>query len=209
MTALTDLRAEVVPHVPGCPLPMVDAAILKAVIDFCIRSRAYRFNPAAITTVAGTADYTIADLPTGYEIAWLLSAELDDVPLQIAASGVLPLGWETETGAPSYALRKSATQIGLRVVPDSAGSLLVRLALRPSAAATTYPDELHALYQEGIAAGALARIWAQPKQAWTNMEMVSDARSRFEDAIASAEYRADRGFANAPARTALNLIGGR
>lgn len=209
MAALTALRPKVQPHVLGCPLPMIDDAILQTVIEFCNRSRAYRFTPAQITVVASTADYTVSDLPANTAIAWLLAAELDEVPIDTPDPGSIPVLWETEEGSPTAAVVVSDTEVGLRTVPDEAGTLDLRLALRPSASATAYPDEFHNLYQDQIAAGALAKLYAQPRKAWSTPDLVKDCRGQFEDAIYAAEFRADRGSAAAPARTALSLIGGR
>ena len=209
MAALTALRQLVQPHVQGCPLPMVDDAILQAVIDFCNRSRAYRFRPGDITAVAGTADYAVSDLPEGTEIAWLLAAELDDIPLDILDPASVPLSWETEESISTAAVVVSETEIGLRPVPDAADTLRIRLALRPSANATTYPDALHILYKKQIAAGALAELYGQPNKPWTALELVADARNRFDSGVSDAEYRADRGSSNAPMRTTLCLVGGR
>jgi hypothetical protein len=208
MAALTALRPKVQPHVMGCPLPMIDDAILQTVIEFCNRSRAYRFTPGQITVVASTADYTVSDLPATTAIAWLLAAELDEVPIDTPDSGSIPVLWETETGSPSAVVVVSDTQVGLRTVPDAAGTLDLRLALRPSQSATTYPDEFHNLYQDQIAAGVLAKLYAQPRKDWSTPDLVKDCRDQFERAIYAAEYRADRGSANAPARTTLSLIGG-
>lgn len=209
MAALTALRPKVQPHVPGCPLPMIDDAILDAVIDFCNRSRAYRFTPAEITVVASTANYTVSDLPSNTEIAWLLAAEYDDQPIDTPDTGSIPQSWATEEGEVTAAVVHSVTQIGLRKVPDEASTLNVRLALRPTLSATTFPDEFNTLFREQIAAGALARLYAMPKNPWTATELVEDCRNQFDQAILDASYRADRGSAAAPARTVLNLIGGR
>jgi len=209
MAALTALRSKVQPHVLGCPLLMVDDAILDAVVDFCNRSRAYRFSPAEITVVAGTANYTVSDLPAQTEIAWLLAAELDDIPIDTPDSGSVPQSYATEEGTSSMAVVVSASSIGLRKVPSEAGGLRVRLALRPTLSATTFLDEFNVLYREQIAAGALARLYAMPKKPWTATELVEDARNQFDQAILDASYRADRGSAAAPARTSLCLIGGR
>lgn len=208
MAALTALRSKVQPHVGGCPLPMIDDAILQAVIEFCNRSRAYRFTPAQIPVVASTADYTVSDLPANTEISWLLSAELDEVPIATPDAGSIPVLWETEEGSPTAAVVVNGTQVGLRMVPDEAGTLDVRLALRPSQSATAYPDEFHNLYQDQIAAGALAKLYVQPRKEWSSPDLVKDCRNQFEAAIYTAEYRADRGSASAPARTSLCLVGG-
>jgi len=208
MAALTALRSKVQPHVGGCPLPMIDDAILQAVVEFCNRSRAYRFTPAQITVVASTGDYTVSDLPANTAIAWLLSAELDEVPIATPDAGSIPVLWETEEGSPTAVVVVSETAVGLRMVPDEAGTLDMRLALRPSQSATTYPDEFHNLYQDQIAAGALAKLYAQPRKEWSTPDLVKDCRNQFEAAIYTAEYRADRGSAAAPARTSLSLIGG-
>jgi hypothetical protein len=209
MTALSILRPEVLPYVSECPSPLVNDAILKAVIEFCNRSRAYRFRPADITVVASTANYAVSDLPTGYGIASILSAELDDADLDLPDPGSVPLSWTTEEGTTTAAVVYSDTQIGLRMVPDVAGTLAVRLALRPLLTATTFPDDFNNLYQEHLAAGALAKLYAQPKKPWSAPELVAERRTKFEEGIYAAEYRADRGTSSAPARTSLCLIGGR
>lgn len=208
MAALTALRPKVQPHVPDCPVLMIDDAILDAVIDFCNRSRAYRYTPAEITVVASTANYTVSDLPAGTEIAWLLAAEYDDRPIDTPDTGSVPQFWATDEGEVTAAVVYSATQIGLRKVPDEASTLNVRLALRPTLSATTFLDEFNALYREQIAAGALARLYAMPKKAWSAPDLVKFNEDKFEDGIKAAEYRADRGSANAPARVTLSLIGG-
>jgi hypothetical protein len=210
MANLSDLRQDVLPSVNDCPNIMADYAILKAVINFCNQSKAYRFSPDTIPIVSGTANYDISGLlPEGTEIASLLAAELDGAPLDIPDSGSVPQYWATELGSPSAAIVHGQTAIGLRKVPDVPGLLAVRLALRPSLSATTYPDEFHSLYRERIAAGALSSLYAQPNKPWSNAKLVADSRSMFEACILDAEFRADRGSANAPGRTSLCLIGGR
>jgi hypothetical protein len=189
-------------------LAIVDDAILDAVIDFCNRSRAYRFTPAEITVVASTANYTVPGLPAETEVAWLLAAEYDDRPIDTPDTGSIPQSWATEEGEVTAAVMYSATQIGLRKVPDEASTLNVRLALRPTLSATAFPDEFNTLYREQIAAGALARLYAMPKKEWSAPDLVALNEDKFEGGIKAAEYRADRGSANAPARTTLSLIGG-
>ena len=208
MAKLTDLRPEVLPHVSGCPAVMVDDAILKTVIDFCNRSRAYRFSPDAIAVSSGVADYD-PDLPNDSAIAWLLAATLDGSDLDVAQIGSALLIDDGSVGTPSKAIVVSDAEIGLRSAPSASGTLKLSLALRPSKTARTYPDELHVLYQEHIAAGVLAKLWSQPNQPWSSAGMVQDARERYESGISLAEYRADRSSSSTPPRTALSLIGGR
>lgn len=208
MALLTALRDDTMPSLPGCPLAIVDDAILKTVIDFCNRSRAYRYSPASIDVVANTATY-VPTLPSETEIAWLLSAEIDDVPIDTPTPGSVPILSETDTGVVFAAVVASTTQLGLRNVPDESATLNVRLALRPTLAATEYPDALHVLYRDAIASGVLAKLFAQPKKPWSAPEMVAYYKTAYESGISAAEYRADRGSSDAPARTSLSLIGGR
>lgn len=208
MTALSALRQDVCPHVPECPLPVVDDAILTAVIDFCNRSRAYRLIPEDIPVLAGTGDYDV-DLPQGTAIAWVLAAELTSAQLTPADPGSIPLSWATEQGVTTVAVVVEEVSIGLRKIPDVADTLRLSLALRPSLTATAYPNELHALYRKHIAAGALEILHSQPNKPWSDVEQAAYCRGRFEDGVSAAEYRADRGSASALKRTALCLIGGR
>lgn len=209
MAQISAIKMEVLPHLPSCPQPLVEDAILKVIIDFCNRSRAYRLTTSDIPVTVGTATYAVDDLPGKTAIAWLLSAELDGAPLDTSDSGTLPLSWDTESGAVTACVVVSDTEIGLRKVPIDSGMLRARLALRPTLNATTYPDELHNLYQEVIAAGVLAKLFAHPNKPWSMPGMVKDCRDRFEAGITAAEFRADKGSANSPSRTAPCFIGGR
>ena len=208
-TALTALRSLVQLNAPGCPLPIVDFAILNALIDFFARSRAYRHTPAQITVVSGTGEYE-PTIPDGMEIAWLLDAELDETEnsLSCVPPDEIPVLWATEQGTPTLAALVNPTTVGLRKVPDAGGTLDIRVALRPTDGCTEYPDEFHILYREQLAAGALARLYDMPNRPWSAPNSVASAKASFERAVLDAEYRADRGASNAPARTALNLIGG-
>lgn len=208
-TALTELRGLVQLNAPGCPLPIVDFAILNALIDFFSRSQGYRYSPVQITVVAGTGSYT-PTLPTGMEIACLLNAELDETvdSLSCVPPDEIPLSWATDEGTPTLATLVNPTTVGLRKIPSAAGTLDVRVALRPAADCEEYPDEFHMLYREQLASGALARLYDMPNRPWSAPNSVASAKANFERAVLDAEYRADRGNSNAPARTQLNLIGG-
>lgn len=209
MAALSLIEPQVAVSVPGCPSPVIAVAILRTAVDFCNRSKAYRYTPDTdISIVANAAIYDV-DLPMRTEIAWLLAAELDGSPLAIRSVGAILQAWTTETGVTTDAVRYSATEVALRKVPDAAGSLRVTVALRPALTASEWPDEMHSLYQEVIAAGALARLFAQPNTNWFDMNMAAYSRSIYESGVTDAEYRADRCSSAATARTALSLIGGR
>lgn len=208
MATLASLVPAVEVNVAGCPVPAIEDAILRSLIEFCTTSRAYRITPDDIAVTANATEIDV-ELPSGTEIAWLIDAELDDVPLDILPPTSVPKSWAVDAGNPSAAVVISAAQIALRPLPSASGTLRASFALRPSLKASSYPDDLHALYQEHIVAGALARLYAQPKKEWSDPVLAQYARSQFEAGISSAEYRADRGSANAPARTSLSLIGGR
>lgn len=206
MSKLTDLRSEIEPHVPGCPEIMVDDAILKVVVDFCVRSRAWRYVPETVRTSPGTEEYE-PDLPGGTAIAWLLSAAFNGSALNVTTKGDIPA--VGRSGQPTAAYVFSDAEIGLRNIPNRAGDLEMHLALRPTPRAKEWPDDLHVLYGDHIANGVLARLWAQPRHPWAAVELVPDARIRYEAGLSDAEYRAGRGNSSAPPTTAMLLIGGR
>lgn len=208
MALLAALHPEIMPHVNGCPTIMIDDAILKTVIDFCNRSRAYRFVPDDIETVSGVAGYE-PDLPTSTAITWLISASLNDVPLGISDVGSAKMV-DSGSGITKTAVLISDTEIELVDTPLSSETLKLNIALRPTLSAKHYPDHIHAIYQEHIAAGVLAKLCGQPNKPWSaSTDFVVDARNRYESGIIDAAYQADRGRGNMPARTNLSLIGGR
>lgn len=208
MALLTALRPDITPNVTGCPDIMIDDAILKTVIDFCNRSRAYRSVQDGIGVEAGISEYSPA-LPANTAIAWLISASLDDVPLWISDEGGAKMV-DSGSGVTKTAVLISDTALELVDVPLASGTLKVVVALRPTIYADSYPDYLHAIYQEPIAAGVLAKLWGMPNKPWSaSADLVIDARNRYERGIMDAAYQADRGQGNTRARIGLSLIGGR
>lgn len=185
-TALTGVQPYVVPHVPGCPLPIVDNAILRAAIRFCAETGVWRYTHATVAAVEATVAYPFAP-PAGAKVERVLAAWLDGLPLTVKnATDMLGVtDWQTLTGTPEYLVVLSDTQF--RLYPLGAGDVDMEVTVKPARSATTIDDSVFEAHVEAIADGALEILMTYPGKAWTNPELAAYHKGKFEEAIADAE----------------------
>jgi len=197
-TALTDVRPYVLPHVDGCPVPVVDQAILRAAIRFCAETGVWRYTHATQAIVEATTAYGFAP-PAGTKVERVLAAWLDGVPLEVKnATDMLGVAdWATEAGAPKCLVVLSDSQF--RVYPLGAGDVDMEVTLKPARAATTIDDAVFEAHVEAIADGALEILMAYPRKPWSDPATGAYHKGEFEQAIDDATIRE---FRHAPIRTA-------
>ncbi len=173
----------VVPYVPGCPPQTILVHLLQAAKVFCRRTLAWNYQHAAITTVAGQADYTLApELDT--EVVRLLGCEIEDGTTYTVQNGAIGRKFVREAAGRNVCVLAPPDAITLYPAPPVAGrSLIVDLALMPSTSAVEWPDTL-AEHVEYIAAGAVGSLCAMPKSTgWRDIDTAADQRDRFERRI--------------------------
>lgn len=173
----------VVPYVPGCPPQTILVHLLQAAKVFCRRTLAWNYQHAAITTVAGQADYTLTpELDT--EVVRLLGCEIEDGATYTVQNGAIGRKFVREAAGRNVCVLAPPDAITLYPAPPVAGrSLIVDLALMPSTSAVEWPDTL-AEHAEYIAAGAVGSLCAMPKSTgWRDIDTAADQRDRFERRI--------------------------
>lgn len=198
MTALSTVLPYVLPHVAGCPLPVVDQAILRAAIRFCAETGVWRHTHATTPAVGTTVSYAFAP-PTDARVERVLAAWLDGQPLTVKnATDMLGVAdWQTKTGKPECLVVLSDSQF--RVYPLGDGDIDMEVTLKPSRAATDIDDNVAEAHIEAIADGALEILAAYPGKPWTSPDVVRYHGALFSAAIADAEIHEYR---HAPIRTA-------
>jgi len=194
------------PYAPGCANVTAFAAIRLAAIEFCERTKLWRWEDdfdilandcEQITTPYGSVLHEIDKvLFDGNELERATPSWLDAVEP----------GWRTGslTGIPNFVTQTEMNTI--RLVPGQDGHVNIYVWLKPSADAKQLPDFLSDQYREVIAAGALARLLAQPNQPYTNMTNSSGYAVLFEAKITDLLGMAAKGQQRAPRRTRASIF---
>jgi hypothetical protein len=212
MTAYTAWLDHVAVDVPGITKEFAVDAIRNAVIDFCEKSRLYKYEPAAINVVASQASYPLiagGALPADTALWDVLYAAHDGVeiyPKGKAELDGLVTDWRlsTTTGVPGYyMLGVDRASIRLVTTPaDSlAGGLTLELALKPLRASTTCPDWILENHIDAIKHGAKWKLFSMQKKPWANAQLALYHMQEFDIACGQGDIMAGRDNTRAPLRT--------
>ena len=202
----------VLPHVGGCPRPTAEMALRAAAIEWCEQTNGWRH----IGSFDLTENRQAIVAPAYATIHQIEEATLDGKPLTPTLfTDARPdeLTGAEPAGEPLY-----LTQVGpneVSVYPFRPGLLRVSLFLKPRAeqafgtiegdpladANNVVPDFMLIQHAEKLAWGALARIFALPKQAFTDGAAADLYRARFAQACADLQSATIRGQQRAPMRT--------
>ena len=104
--------------------------------------------------------------------------------------------WFDDVGEPVAFLQPD--QDSFQLVPKPATSLVqgvkMRVSYKPTKTAATLPDILFSSYAEDIGHGALAKLLAIPKMAYSNPELAVYYQGLFDAAIGKSKVDAAKGF---------------
>jgi hypothetical protein len=195
------------PYAPGCPNITAFAAIRLAAIEFCERTKLWRWeddfdilanDAEAITTPYGSVLHEIDKvLFNGNELERKTPSWLDD----------FEPGWRTNSITSELPQYVTQTELNtIRLVPSADGHVNIYVWLKPSADAKQLPDFLSDQYREIIAAGALARLLSQPGQPYSNPTLGAGYAALFEAKVTDMLGRAVKGQQRAPRRTRASMF---
>lgn len=201
MKPLDDFAGSINFYAPGCPDTTMYFGIRQAAIEFCERTRLWRYEDDLTSTVA-EAEILVA--PTGAEIHEIELVLFNGQELEPKSTSWLDenmLGWRAGilSGTPHFYTQTEPNTI--RIVPREAGSVDVAVWLKPSQDATELPDWLVDQYREVIAQGALARLLLIPNQAFTNADLGVAFANMFERKLDGMTTKSLAGQQRAPVRT--------
>lgn len=202
--------ADILPHIdqyaPGCPAPTAYFGIRQAAIDFCVRTRLWRYEDdfdipgdesEGITTPYGSVLHEI-------ELVQFDGADL--CPKTTAWMDANCRGWRAGEleGQPSYVVQTEPNT--LRVVPWQAGHINLFLWLKPSEDATDLPDFIVDQHRRTIAHGALAHILLMPGQPFTNPDLAVTFANMFTSSLDSLMRASSRGQQRGRTRTRAHFM---
>lgn len=194
------------PHIkqyaPGVATPTAYFGLRQAGIDFCQRTKTWRYEDDFDVTaddceqITTPADSVLLDLELvlfeGNPLEPKTTAWLDDNVR----------GWRTnESGAglPQYVTQTEMNTI--RLVPGQDGHVNIYAWLKPSQDADQLPEFLATQYRETIAHGALARILMMPNMPFSNPQLGAMFLGLFNDALDKFQNKGSMGQQRARTRT--------
>lgn len=202
--------ADILPHIdqyaPGCPAPTAYFGIRQAAIDFCERTRLWRYEDDF--DIPGDESESITT-PYGSVLHEIELVQFDDEDLEPQTTDWLDKncrGWRANelTGQPSYVVQTEPNT--LRVVPWVAGHINLFLWLKPSQDATELPDFIIDQYRETIAHGALARILMMPGQPFSNPNLAGTFGALFTSKLDTLMRASARGQQRGRTRTRAHFM---
>lgn len=197
MKALDEFYIEVRPEVPGCPIAVMNRALVNASIEFCDRTLTWRTEIDTQGANDGTSDYDL-EVPACGRVAAVLYVGHDDVRVLPGNERNLDDGvdgWRLSTSEADvatyyYLPDRKTLRLSLTPASDLSGGLDIFCAFKPVAAATKLPDVLYDDHLEAIGWGAKARLMLMAGTPWANPSLAGIYSNSFQTAI--IKERAER-----------------
>lgn len=195
MAALDNLYPLIVAEVMGCPSITIDSAILRAAVEFCEKSTAWRELLNPITLQDGVAEYPLP-IPSDARLVVIREREVR-LNGQVLTPVMNPaLLSPTATGVPTHYAQRGHDVLILYPIPSSADgmTLTVFAVLAPKLSASTLPDILADRYYEAISEGAKAILKRMPNQPWSDPARAADHYRLFQTKTAEARIEFEHGL---------------
>ena len=195
MASIETLHPMIAPEVMGCPSIVIDNAVLRAAVEFCEKSTAWRVLLDPIPLVDGTAEYALP-LPADSRLVVIREKEV-----KLGGHALMPVSdpailSQTRTGVPSHYYQRTHGAVVLYPTPASADGLALTIfaVLAPKLSATTLPDILTDRYYEAISEGAKGILKRMPNQPWSDPARAADHYRLFQVKTAEARIEFEHGL---------------
>lgn len=203
MTPLYHFFTRILPSVPACPEPTVEAELIAAAIRFCERTRSWR-HVTESALPAGWDAPVLLTAPDGADVfeverVWFDGRKLDAEPFHKAPQ-------QAEDPAPPYAFSQAEPGSLILWPCGEAGSLRIAAFLKPARNADELPDFLYAHHLDTIASGALAALLMIPEKSWSNPNLATFHLMRFQAACDKHFSANIRGQQRSPRRTRAKFV---
>lgn len=198
-TAISTLFSRLAPHLPGCPEPTIQQAVLDTAIDLCAETRIYNAF-VQFGSTAGLQSYVLsAPADTDEEIHTIMNVWWKTRHLGPAADYLIDrpetlfsTSFSTqEQGDPRRWMRAQNGAFTVYPVPNTAipDGFTIQYAMKPKLTATTIPDLLIDQWKDTVISGTLARLRSTPGKQWTTSPQMDMAMFNLGRARAKAVAR--------------------
>ena len=163
---LLDAAPWVLPHVIGCPDPVLEHHLRASTQRLCAQAGVWMETDDGQPVTASTPEYDI-ELPSrDAALIRIRTAWLDGAPLQHCRADDM----QTLAQGPARGFLHRAGSLTLHLIgqPANGQTLQIRTVLTPAHTARTIPDGLAEQHMAAIAAGAISSLMLLPGQTWSN-----------------------------------------
>lgn len=194
------------PHIkqyaPGIATPTAYFGIRQAAIDFCQRTKTWRYEDDFDVSADDSEQITTPSNSVLVDLEKVLFEGNDLLPKTTAWLDDNVRGWRLNADDGSLAQYVTQTeQNTIRLVPAAAGHVNIYAWLKPSQDADQVPDYLGDQYRETIAHGALARILMMPNMPFSNPQLGAMFLGLFNEALDKFQNKGSMGQQRARTRT--------
>ncbi len=200
MKAWSELYDMVLPHVPGCHLPMADLAIREAyrqlVNDaWLIR---IRLDPIYLNNSVTTYDIDFPDNMVLYRALLAVMGNGDHA--YYTSEPYLRFGNRYRCG--NYQVYLPApNQVQIDPKPDTGLTLEIEGIFHVTHSVMGMDDLLVSQHAAAIAKGALSQLMMSPKKPYSDMQLGAVYQNEFLDMIEHAKSNAQKAYSRSPQRT--------
>ena len=186
---LTAFHPFVATEVIGCPIPLIDQALVVMAIEYCRETKCWTETQEPILLVNDVREYEL-DVPADAYVqtvrdVWVGSRRL--LPVTMAGLQEVMPDWMTAQGSEPSHYNMAGELPLLRVYPTPVAvtglAMVVRATYVPKMTAKTLPDFLGQRHLDAITSGAKARLLAMPGVDWSNPNLAAYHRGNFDNAI--------------------------
>lgn len=197
----------ILPYATTVSAPLLKQHVRLAAIEFFSYTKAWQSELAPIVADGVKTAFPLT-LPADSAVEKLLTVEVTDANGNKSEPGVkTPLYGArlARQNAPDLIAFMTAGRAILNVQPKRpAGETIVAtVALKPSMAALTMPDDLFEQFGMDIAKGALSSLLAIKDKPWTDTSLARLMYVEFNNAKAVTSRQVERGFAISQRRSAI------
>lgn len=206
MKAWSAFLPDVLQHVPGCPDPVAEHALLRAAQEFFETTRLWRLWLPDVTTVADQTNYILFLEPKS-ELVRLERATLNGRPIRTRTQDDLPADWQTYTqGIEDGVHTPDRKTLILLPAQDDDLVLKVEASMKPSNTATGIETDLFDQYVLQIAAGAVAMLKEHEDKSYSDAAGAATWRGKFDSHMGVADFQRFRGFSSARPRARVKTF---
>lgn len=200
MKAWSTWLPDLLPQLPGCPIPVVTHELLRASQTFFKVTRAWKATLPLIPITALQGSVTVPFSDAGQELvrvenAWYDGLEIAETTVEVLDASY-PDDWSLHTGTPSKIFQITPGQVCLYPLPITASvtGLRLRVSIRPSETALGLDDEMAVRFRDDIASGAKSRLMMYAGQKWTNFDLAGANGAAFDASMGKSAAASARGF---------------
>lgn len=207
MAVWSDWYPDLMPHLPGCPAPIVEHELRRACQVFFEGSRAWKKKLPAIAITAGDESKMLTTGDVGIDVVRVEQAWYDGKPLDVFTleelAGAFSDDWRSHTGTPIAIIQMEPGIVRLYPLPNANATigLVVEASIKPSDSAAGIPDNHRVKFKEAIASGAKGRLMLYPNKPWSNVDSALAMVSAFDAAVSKSRLEAALSFGGGSIRS--------